>query len=696
MAITMGGLDRADARPRKGSDLLQFVNGRLSLAARMGLVSVLFLAPAALLIWLFIGQSWKDIAFAQKEIAGVEYLQRIWPAITAAASGNPAVAFQPDEKQDRLFNAADASRALAGAKPDERLAAGLSLFVAVSDGSNLTLDPDLDSYYAMDATTLRLPGLLAAATAVEREALAANTDRTPLALALDRMHSQLDGAVGSLSATMKDNAAGDTRHALERPTSEVSAAAAAMQQRGDQVLKGASSSALSGDKATLQTRVDAGWQATAAELKRLLQLRVRTLVGRLLTNMAIVVAALAGAISVAVIISRGLSRRIRDALKAMDQLAANDLDANIPHLSDRNETGRIARALELFKLSLLERAELQDRAAVQHEEAEERLRRTEAAFKAAGQDQADVVHALASGLSRLSAGDLSFRLTEALPSEYRQVQDDFNDAMAQLRDAMAVIVGNAEGMIVGAEQISQAADDLSQRTEHQAATLEETAAALDEITSTVRRTAEGAAEVNAAMGSARTDAERSGDVVRKAVSAMSEIERSSGEISQIIGVIDEIAFQTNLLALNAGVEAARAGDAGRGFAVVAQEVRALAQRSADAAKEIKALISTSSRQVSDGAELVSQTGAALERIASHVTEISSVVSEIAASAQEQSAGLSQVNTAFNQMDQVTQQNAAMVQQATAAGRSLAEKARGLAKLVGHFELGDQPPERAAA
>ncbi len=696
MAFTMGEPARSSMRARAGLDLFQIVNGRLSLAARMVLVSTLFLAPAALLIWLFIGQSWKDIAFAQKEIAGVEYLQRIWPAVTAAASGAPAEAFQPAAQQDRLFNSGQASRAFANAHADERLAAGLSLFVAVSDGSNLTLDPDLDSYYAMDASTVRLPGLLAAADAVEHEARAGNADRTPLALALDRMHSQLDGANGSLSATMKDNVAGDTRRALDRPASEIIAAATAMQKDGEQVLKGAPAAALAGDKAAIQSRVDAGWQATAVELKRLLQLRVKTLMGRLLRDMAVVVAALMGATFVAMIIARSLSRRIHDALKAMDQLAANDLDVRIPHLSDRNETGRIARALELFKQSLLERAELQDKAAVQHEKAEDRLRKTEAAFQAAGQDQGEVVRSLATGLSRLSSGDLGFRLTEDFPSEYRQLQDDFNGAMQQLHQAMTVIVRNAEGMIVGAEQISNAADDLSERTETQAATLEETAAALDQITSTVRRTAEGASEVNSAMGSARSDAESSGDVVRKAVSAMGEIERSSGQISQIIGVIDEIAFQTNLLALNAGVEAARAGDAGRGFAVVAQEVRALAQRSAQAAKEIKALISTSSRQVADGADLVSQTGVALERIAGQVTEISSVVSEIAASAQEQSTGLLEINTAFNQMDQVTQQNAAMVQQTSAAGHALSEKARELARLVGHFDLGDQPADRVAA
>jgi methyl-accepting chemotaxis protein len=177
-------------------------------------------------------------------------------------------------------------------------------------------------------------------------------------------------------------------------------------------------------------------------------------------------------------------------------------------------------------------------------------------------------------------------------------------------------------------------------------------------------------------------------VVREAVGAMTRIEDSSRKISQIIGVIDEIAFQTNLLALNAGVEAARAGDAGRGFAVVASEVRALAQRSAEAAKEIKTLISASTDQVTQGVELVGETGRALTRIAEQVAQINGVVSEIAASAQEQATGLHEVNTAVNQMDQVTQQNAAMVEQATAAAHSLREETDALSALIGQFRVGD--------
>jgi methyl-accepting chemotaxis protein len=248
----------------------------------------------------------------------------------------------------------------------------------------------------------------------------------------------------------------------------------------------------------------------------------------------------------------------------------------------------------------------------------------------------------------------------------------------------------------GADEISKAADDLSRRTEQQAASLEETAAALDQITATVRKTADGANHAQGVVQTARANAAESAHVVKRATDAMGEIESSSKQIGQIIGVIDEIAFQTNLLALNAGVEAARAGDAGKGFAVVASEVRALAQRSAEAAKEIKTLINASSAQVGQGVSLVAETGKALQLIVEQVAEINGIVTEIAASAQEQATGLHQVNTAVNQMDQVTQQNAAMVEESTAASHSLAGEAVEVARLIGQFKTGSAAPAQASA
>jgi methyl-accepting chemotaxis protein len=248
----------------------------------------------------------------------------------------------------------------------------------------------------------------------------------------------------------------------------------------------------------------------------------------------------------------------------------------------------------------------------------------------------------------------------------------------------------------GAAEITEAADDLSGRTERQAASLEEAVAALDEITSTVRLTAEGATRARKVVQRARSAADASGSIVDQAVEAMGAIEKSSAQIGQIIGVIDEIAFQTNLLALNAGVEAARAGEAGRGFAVVAQEVRALAQRSADAAREIKTLISASTAEVGQGVEYVGKAGEALRAIADEVDQIDNLVGEMAASTQEQARGLAEVNTTMNQMDQVTQRNAAMVEETTAASHALAQEATRLAQRMGELRIGEQTDRRRAA
>jgi methyl-accepting chemotaxis protein len=263
-----------------------------------------------------------------------------------------------------------------------------------------------------------------------------------------------------------------------------------------------------------------------------------------------------------------------------------------------------------------------------------------------------------------------------------------------------VIGTNGQGIRTGSDEIANASDDLSRRTEQQAASLEETAAALDEITATVKKTADGASQVSKVVTEARSEAQRSGQVVSDAVAAMGQIEASSLQITQIIGVIDEIAFQTNLLALNAGVEAARAGEAGRGFAVVASEVRSLAQRSAEAAKEIKGLISASSTQVGQGVTLVGDAGRALASIVGKVGEIDALISEISASASEQATGLTQVNSAVNQMDQVVQQNAALVEQATAASHALRGEAAELERLLARFRVSgrmtaDVGPARAS-
>lgn len=364
--------------------------------------------------------------------------------------------------------------------------------------------------------------------------------------------------------------------------------------------------------------------------------------------------------------TRSVTKPLHGLKGRMLSMTEGDIKTGIPYTYFKSELGDMARSLNVFQTGLQRQKELE------HEQQEQQ--------KVVGH----VVDVLSDHLAKMSSGDLDIKINERFPTEYEKLRSDFNKTLDTLQDTISEVIDASASIRSGAAEISQASDDLSHRTESQAATLEETAAALDELTSSVRSAADGARSVETTMSEAREQAQVSGEVVRNAVSAMTEIEQSSSHIAQIIGVIDDIAFQTNLLALNAGVEAARAGEAGRGFAVVASEVRALAQRSSDAAMEIKKLISDSSQQVERGVDLVGKAGEALEQIVERVSHISTLISGIAEGAAEQSTGLAEINTGMTQLDQVTQQNAAMVEEATAAGHMLNSDAGKLAELVGHF------------
>jgi methyl-accepting chemotaxis protein len=390
-----------------------------------------------------------------------------------------------------------------------------------------------------------------------------------------------------------------------------------------------------------------------------------------------------------VIIAR-VANPIQRITGAMRGLAGGNVADEIPFTGRLDEIGAMAGAVQVFRENAIERLRLEQEAEASRSLSEqERLARE--AQKA--QEAADVKFAvdnLADGLSRLSNGDVSHRISLPFTATLDAVRNDFNGSAEKLQSALGRIAENARGIEAGSNEIRSAADDLAKRTEQQAAAVEETAAALEEITTVVKDTARRAHEAGQLVAGARSHAEASGSVVRQAVGAMEQIEKSSNEISNIIGVIDEIAFQTNLLALNAGVEAARAGEAGKGFAVVAQEVRELAQRSATAAREIKALIVASTTQVQEGVQLVGDTGRALETIATEVQEINRHVGAIVEAAQEQSSGLQQVNTAVNQMDQDTQKNAAMVEETTAATHSLSREVVSLNELLAQFKLSGAP------
>jgi methyl-accepting chemotaxis protein len=388
------------------------------------------------------------------------------------------------------------------------------------------------------------------------------------------------------------------------------------------------------------------------------------------------------------IFGRIITRPLTGMTKAMRHLADGDRTIEVPAQDRLDEIGEMAKAVLVFRDAAVENARLEQEAAEHRVQLErERECNDQAQRKAIQQERAIVADSIGVALAKLAIKDLTYRMSSDLPEAYRQLQSDFNAAIAQLEEAMWSVTDSTRVILSGTEEISMAADDLSRRTEQQAASLEETAAALEEITATIKKSAEGASHARQIVVTTDGDAKKSAQVVRQAVEAMDGIAKSAQQISQIIGVIDEIAFQTNLLALNAGVEAARAGDAGRGFAVVASEVRALAQRSTEAAKEIKGLITASTRQVESGVKLVGETGASLERIMAQVSDINAVVGNIAVGAKEQATGIGEVNTAINQMDQMTQQNAAMVEESTAATHSLSQETAQLSGLIGQFQVG---------
>ncbi|MEC9346506.1 MAG: methyl-accepting chemotaxis protein [Pseudomonadota bacterium] len=289
-------------------------------------------------------------------------------------------------------------------------------------------------------------------------------------------------------------------------------------------------------------------------------------------------------------------------------------------------------------------------------------------------------------LSALANGDLTQRLNTPYKGVLEKVRSDANTTADRLSQIVADVQQAATELSHTAAEISAGSMDLSNRTEQQAASLEETAASMEELAATVRANAENARKATEISGTAREQATNGGKVVSAAVQAMNPIEESARKISDIIGIVGEIAFQTNLLALNAAVEAARAGEAGKGFAVVASEVRTLAERTSEAAKDIKGLISASNGHVQDGVKLVQQTGEALKRILESTESTAAVVNEIAAASREQSTGISEVNTAVTHMDEMTQQNSAMVEQNTAAAKSLEEQAEALDRQMRFFTI----------
>lgn len=364
-----------------------------------------------------------------------------------------------------------------------------------------------------------------------------------------------------------------------------------------------------------------------------------------------------------------LKRPMTRLQSAVKRVSDGDYETEIHRGNPHNEVGLFAEHLDQMRRNLSDGRKRRDIALIKH------------------QQEQKVMQDLRQSLKILASGNLTTRITQNLPEGYAELAQDFNNTASAFHDAMRNVILLAERIRAESSDIGRHSEDLSKRTEHQAATLEETAAALDHLTNGMRIAADNTREVESIVSAARTEAAKSGEIVQKTITAMSQIEGSSSQISAIISVIDDISFQTNLLALNAGVEAARAGDAGRGFAVVASEVRALAQRSSEAAQQIKGLITGSSLHVSHGVRLVAEAGTALTAITDRVVQIASLMSEMATIVHEQSTNLHEINIGVGNLDQVTQRNAGMVEEANAASQTLLGQSRALSNLVKDFNIG---------
>ncbi|MFD1743933.1 methyl-accepting chemotaxis protein [Rhizobium helianthi] len=379
---------------------------------------------------------------------------------------------------------------------------------------------------------------------------------------------------------------------------------------------------------------------------------------------------------------RGPLRRVTE---IMTRLANGDLEVRIEGRDRADEIGDMVRSVTVFRDAALENVRLEQEASAAREASNAEAERRAAERARISNEQRLALAALSDVLNQLAAGNLSVEMSENLPGDFVEMARTYNSAVRTLRATLGDVRMVADDINSGTGNLAASADDLARRTEQQAAALEQSTRALRHLTELVRSTAGSAQRTSQSVNQTEAFAVESGQVVTDAIKAMGEISHSSEKISTIIGVIDEIAFQTNLLALNAGVEAARAGEAGRGFAVVAQEVRELAQRCANAAKEIKGLISASAHQVSNGVQLVERTGSALNQIITHVGAVQKLVADISSATNEQSVGINEVSQALGEVEHITQRNAAMVEENNAEIHGLRGRVLALAEKIEHFK-----------
>jgi methyl-accepting chemotaxis protein len=706
------------------------------IAIRHRLSAVVFcsLLPIALLGYLFFAQSDKEIAFSSKEAQGTAYIQAIMPELVAlaqqgftaqpladnAALGEAMAAFDGPMKTSAYAAAYLSLRGELknGGHPAAARQAAATLVTKVGDGSNLILDPDLDSYYVMDLLVLKLPGAINAAPMLVTQLRAArytpeltNDELVALVANLGAFRATANAAADSLAAADAGNADGSVKRNLTKPLQAYLLAADAF---GDALE--ASSGAL-GDEATratldlepvvaahqaFQTAALGFWQAVGQEMDRLLDIRLSGFNSKLSSMLSLAAVLVAIVLVSSFLLARSIVRGITRLEQSIRGLA-DGTSESIAHADGKDEISAIARAVSYLRDRTVERLHEADdlktaeqrRAEAAREEAEDARLRNEADRQAMFQAQQRAVHVLAEGLERVAQGDLSARIDTPFEGELDGLRQALNSTVERLAEMMAQLRGTSRTLKVATTELLAGVNDLADRTTRQAATLEQTSASIERLAETVSSNAQQAGEASTRAVAVTETAESGGAVMHQANEAMERITASSSKISNIIGLIDDIAFQTNLLALNASVEAARAGEAGKGFAVVAVEVRRLAQSAAEASKEIKVLIEQSAGEVRGGSALVAEAASQLAAMVEAARANNALLDSIAQQSSEQSSAIQELHVAMRTLDEMTQHNAALVEETNAAIEQTEAQATELDSVVAAFAGAPVQKRRAA-